>query len=177
MKRDLSSAKSDSNKKKRTSADKRTALAWPVSSSVRADNTEPVVDAEFRSGTSRDLKRQRRFKGKKAVANLPTTSAGTRTMLSTTSAATTSAEVPALEPVQDVCHTVTVGDNCFAMIQDETRAQHAQGNCCSEDQIVEQALAYRNATMYLTAILTGRPPTHCSASYLAKVRELSASSL
>jgi hypothetical protein len=74
-----------------------------------------------------------------------------------------------------VCHTVTIGDTCFEMIQDEIRAQHAQGNPCSERQILEKALGYHFASAYLTAAIAGRPVTHCSATYIAKMHEASAS--
>ncbi|RZK40387.1 MAG: hypothetical protein EOO61_06535 [Hymenobacter sp.] len=173
MKKLFSSAKSNTTAGKQNSASNRTDLSESVSSPVRPTGTEFVVnDAVLSSGTARARRRLIRKSNaeEKTMANLPAPSAS---IASTPSADLTEMSTP--EPVRDRCYTVTVGATCFGMLQDEIRAQHAQGNPCSEDQVLEGVLGSYFAKMHLTAAITGRPLTHCSPTYLAKMREASAS--
>jgi hypothetical protein len=164
MKKGFSNSGSSGKIRKLASAANLTASA-PVQAAVTEPHT--LAGAVFCSGTARDRRRFKRESKEngKATADLTAQSAGI-------AVSATSTKVPALE---HVCHTVTISDTCFAMIKDETRAQHAQGKRCSEGQILEQALGYYFATIYLNTIITGGPVTHCSASYIAKMREVSAS--
>lgn len=175
MIKSLPNTESDSNTRKYVSAGNHTALTGSILPPGRVADTEPLVgdNIAFCSGTRRDRHRHLlKLKGKvaaKTTANLPGPSVSVATEPSTTLA-----EVPTPELVEDACHTVMVGESCFAMLQDEIRAQRAQGKHCSERQILEQVLGYYFATMYLNTVLAGRPTTHCSASYIAKMHELSA---